>query len=469
MLKYSMSIRARLVFFMVLLLMTVVLTLSGMFYYTEQDSMRSAVYARQLQIVQGWSMDCADMAEPTNHGVQDESVTRAVCIDYSGTIYRSKYSELIGIKTLPRKSERFRKMFDRGLWTDETPYETIITLPLHLSRAGQAVAMVTFSRGMLVHGISERMKSVYARIYIVSAIALIIGCIGILLMVRMLLHPLGIISDGARAIGAGRLNYRIPVQGDDEIAQLGREFNQMAVKLAVVDEMKKDFVSAISHDLRSPVTGIKISASNIAEELHNCAYGKLPEQLFLISEHVDRLNRFIDALLEVSRIESGKQTISRRQMNIEELADRVVRYFSFYAKQKNIALNLVVESHIDDVEADTEKLEQVLSNVVGNALKFTDTGSITMYVRQKPDSQEVRVTDTGRGITQEESVVMFEKFHPTKNSRHGTGLGLYITKNIVELHGGTITCSSVPGKGSTFIMDFPLRVKHEHKKENTDT
>jgi signal transduction histidine kinase len=454
---------------MFLLLLTVVLTLSGMFYYTEQDSMRSAMYAKQLQIVQNWSMTCAGMPNASGQEVQDESVTRAVCINSAGIIYRSKYPELLGTRTLAPKSDRFNKLFERGIWTDENLYETVITMPTHLAKAGQAIAMLTFSRGLLVRGINDRMRTVFARIYIISAIALALGSIGILLIVRMMLSPLQTISEGARAIGSGKLDYRIHVGGSDEIAQLAGEFNQMAVKLSALDEMKNDFVSAISHDLRSPVTGIKISASNIAEELHNKAYDKLPEQLFLISEHADRLNRFIDSLLEVSRIESGKQTLSLRDMNLEEIADRVVRYFAFYAKQKNIALNLVVESRIDDMQGDSEKIEQILSNLVGNSLKFTDAGFVTMYVRQKTDSQELRVEDTGRGITPEEYKVIFEKFHPTKNSRHGTGLGLYITKNLVELHGGTIKCSSIPGKGSIFTVDFPVHKKHEYKKENTDT
>jgi len=154
-----------------------------------------------------------------------------------------------------------------------------------------------------------------------------------------------------------------------------------------------------------------------------------------------------------------------RKMNLEELTDRVVRSFKAYAHQKGLILNLVVGQDIQDMEGDPDRIEQVLTNLVGNAIKFTDSGSITVYVTAKPGWQEIRVADTGRGISSDDMNRIFEKFRKGKDprppdnvsvsSRQGMGLGLFISKSIIERHGGRISVESKPGEGSTFTIRLP--------------
>ena len=180
-----------------------------------------------------------------------------------------------------------------------------------------------------------------------------------------------------------------------------------------------------------------------------------------INEHSQRLNRFIDSMLEVSRIESGKMKLEIKSVNLEDLADRAVRAFKTYASQKGLKLELVVGEEIPDTRGDPDRLYQVLANIVGNAVKFTAAGSVEVFVETAPGGQRVRVCDTGPGIPPRELKNIFSKFYRISagrreypSARQGTGLGLFIAKFIIELHGGSIGAESAEG-GSVFTVFLP--------------
>ena len=155
-------------------------------------------------------------------------------------------------------------------------------------------------------------------------------------------------------------------------------------------------------------------------------------------------------------------TLDIKRINLEDLADRAVRAFRTYASQKGLKLELIVGGDIPDSRGDPDRLYQVLANVVGNAVKFTSSGSVSVFVETAPGGQQVRVCDTGPGINEHELKNIFSKYYRISSgkreypsARTGTGLGLFIAKFIIELHGGAITADSKEGKGSVFSVFLP--------------
>lgn len=331
-------------------------------------------------------------------------------------------------------------------------------------KGGGITAHVDFSTQLISQEMDSSLRQASANFFIILSFAFAVGCMGILIITRFVIKPIQLMAEAARMIGSGRLGHRIPVTSGDEMGMLATEFNEMANKLKEFDEMKRDFVSGITHDLRSPVTGIELSADLIKELAEKHDYGKIPEQLFSIGEHSQRLNRFIDSLLEISKIESGKMTLDIKTVNLEELTDRAVRSLKAYAGQKGIKMEFVVEQTIPDTRGDPDRLYQVLANIIGNAVKFTNAGSVSVHIQAADGWQKVRVCDTGIGIPGHEIKNLFSKFYRISSgrqgypsSRQGTGLGLFISKSIIEQHGGRIEAKSGLGKGSEFTIFVPMK------------
>jgi len=330
------------------------------------------------------------------------------------------------------------------------------------NKGRQVTAHVDFSLQLINQEMDSSLRQSSAGFFIILSLAFAIGCIGTLIITRVIAGPMQTMAEAARMIGSGHLDHRIPVTSRDEMGMLAAEFNEMANRLKELDDMKSDFISSITHDLRSPVTGIELCSDLIKELAEKREYTRIPEQLFSINEHSQRLNRFIDSLLEVSKIESGKLELDIKTINLEELADRAVRSFRPYAAQKNLTIELIVGQEIPETRGDPDRLYQVLSNIIGNAVKFTNAGSVCVFIEAAPGWQQVRVRDTGVGIPEYEIKNLFSKFyrinsgrrgHPA--SRQGTGLGLFISKFIMEQHCGRIELESSPGKGSVFTVFLP--------------
>jgi signal transduction histidine kinase len=354
-----------------------------------------------------------------------------------------------------------------GVWgiKTDTGVETLeASLKVKSAKGGEIISSVIFSTQLIYQEMDSSLSQASASFFIILSIAFAIGCIGILIITRLIVAPIQTMAEAARMIGSGRLDYRIPVISGDEMGMLASEFNNMSDRLKGFDDMKRDFASSITHDLRSPVTGIELCADMIKELAGKREYNKIPEQVFSICEHSQRLNRFIDSMLEISRIESGEMTLNLRTVNLEELVDRAVRSFKTYAIQKGIKFELVIGQDIPDILGDPDRLYQVLANIIGNAVKFTGSGSVSVYTQTEPGWQKVRVCDTGVGIPRSELGNIFSKFYRINSdrqgypsARQGTGLGLFIAKSIIEQHGGRIEVESTPGKGSVFTIVLPAR------------
>lgn len=243
-----------------------------------------------------------------------------------------------------------------------------------------------------------------------------------------------------------------------------------------LENLKDEFISIASHELRTPMTAINM----FVEMLKGGEYGKLPETLIdpltEIETATQRLINLVNDMLNVSRIEAGRTRITLQEFDVQPLSEEVISLLQPIAKQKKIFLKNLVISGI--VQADSDKVKQILNNLIGNALKFTDKGGITVSSNEDESFIRISVEDTGIGISKDDQVKLFGKFQQMNikdqiGRPKGTGLGLYISKQLAKKMGGDLILEkSKDGEGSTFLITLPkpgspiaLQVAEEIRKE----
>jgi PAS domain S-box-containing protein len=234
-------------------------------------------------------------------------------------------------------------------------------------------------------------------------------------------------------------------------------------KLRKVDEMKSEFLSNVSHELRTPLQSISGFTKLILD-------GKVPdaetrqEFLQIIDSETQHLGNLIGSLLDMSRLESGKFEINKKLVSIKEDIVDSLKSFQSLAREKNISLTEDIPANLPEMEVDSERMRQVVINLLSNAIKYSDPGgSVHVKVAKQPDQLIFQVSDNGIGMSKEALKHLFERFYRAEDElvRGGTGLGLYISKQIIEAHGGQIWADSQLNKGSTFGFTLPLNGKGE--------
>ncbi len=238
-------------------------------------------------------------------------------------------------------------------------------------------------------------------------------------------------------------------------------------KVTEANQAKSEFMSTASHELKIPMTSIK----GYAKLLQMGAAGSLTEKqeefLNIISNNVDRMDRLVSDLLDVSRIEAGRIRLELEDVQMKEVIDDVVESVQTQLKKKNLALNLNIQDNLPEIRADYNRMVQITTNLISNAYKYTpEGGQITVSVRAhngSVDGVSVTIADTGYGISEEDQTRLFTNFFRSsdQNIRNepGTGLGLSITKRMIESHGGELTFASELGKGTSFTFTMPLESK----------
>jgi two-component system phosphate regulon sensor histidine kinase PhoR len=228
--------------------------------------------------------------------------------------------------------------------------------------------------------------------------------------------------------------------------------------LRELEQAKSDFVSTVSHELRTPLTSIKAYTATLRRRDVEFSEDTRQEFLQVVEEETDRLTRLVSDILDVSRIESGRLALKKRDFDLFKLVRIIIG--KLQSQFPNHDIKLVSPESINLVCADPDKIEQVFSNLVDNAAKYSPSGGeIVLSLAARPRMVECSVSDSGVGIPEEHLPQIFEKFHRVDNRAtreiYGTGLGLYVSKSIVEAHGGTIWAESKLGEGSTFRFTLP--------------
>jgi len=333
---------------------------------------------------------------------------------------------------------------------------------------------------------------------------------------RTITKPITKLRNAAIQIGKGNLNLKVEVNSNDEIGELAKTFNQMAFdlnkyqskllglekekskeletevnkktkelteniseitntktamlnimddisnaneELKIVDKTKGEFLNMVSHELKTPLTAIIAHLDVLDDMKTNLTEDEL-KSFEAIRRNTNNLKVLISNILEISRIESGKFELTKIKIDLKKLIEDAARELEILSSQKGLKLVLKLEK-LPDIEADDTRLREVMNNLITNAIKFTEAGNITIKAIKKDKFIQVTVEDTGCGIPKDKLKNLFQKFYQVNASisrRYGgTGLGLLITKQLIESHGGKIWIESQEGKGSTFYFTLPIK------------
>jgi len=291
----------------------------------------------------------------------------------------------------------------------------------------------------------------------VSAAMILFGILLAGWIARSITRPLKVMQKKTKDIADGVFEADLKLSSPPEIGALARAFNTMCSKLKEVDKMKSDFFALMSHELRTPLTAIKEGTNLFLEGKGGEVTEKQKKLLTIISEESNRLIGLVNSVLDLSKLESGMLAFSFTKADLPPLIARVVVEVGALAEAKHITINRDVPV-LSALSMDTERMLQVLRNLIGNALKFTPRGgTVSIIARCEEKAVTVSVIDTGPGIPKEHATAIFDKFRQVPGSGRlaGTGLGLAIVKHIIQAHGGTVWVQSEAGGGSAFTFQLP--------------
>ncbi len=278
---------------------------------------------------------------------------------------------------------------------------------------------------------------------------------------RSITQPISILMKKTRDIARGDFNENLDLSSPPELAELASAFNLMCSKLNELDKMKSNFFSTMAHELRTPLSSIKMGISLFVEGREGPVTESQKELLLLLKGENERLITLINSLLDLAKMEAGMMAYRFEQKNLTPLIDQVVKEIGPIIETKKIILESKSTERLPIVKIDGERILQALRNIIGNAIKFTpEGGRVSVLARTVDQGVEVSVSDTGPGIPEESLATIFEKFKQARPKgtykNKGTGLGLAIAKQIIASHGGKIWAESKLGQGSTFFVVLPV-------------
>ena len=283
---------------------------------------------------------------------------------------------------------------------------------------------------------------------------------------RQVVSPLQEMTSASQRIADGSYDERVRVSGNipkkeqDELGQLALSFNQMAAKLEQTEAMRRQLIGDVTHELRTPLTTIKGYMEGLID-------GVLPsneETYTQIYREADRLQHLVNDLQELSRVEAGAYELHRQHSAVKDLVDTALARLNRQFEEKDVDLTAHIPDELPSVIVDTDRMGQVLLNLLGNALQYTPPGGrVDITAVQLPEEIQIRISDTGIGIPPEHLHNIFTRFYRVDKSRSrsggGSGIGLTIAKYLVEAHSGRIWVESQgAGKGSTFIFTIPFNL-----------
>jgi signal transduction histidine kinase len=363
--------------------------------------------------------------------------------------------------------------------TDEQTSVVELTSPIDGIRRVYGVAHVRETRLVAMIGIPsstlyEPARRRLIRYSLVGLIALLLAFSAALVIERSIVRPVRRLRSTAQQLGAGDLSARAPVVTGGEIGELGTSFNMMAEQIAEreerlteLDRLKSEFVSSVSHELKTPLTTIKLLAhllqQNDVTEEEKLDYSKT------IAVECDRQIDFVSNLLDLSRIESGAYKLRKTRVDIRELMSSWVDVERHRAASLNLRLTIDLPAGLPAARGDVEALRRVIRGLIDNAIKYTRAGGrIVISARETDDMIAIIVSDTGEGISEAHLPHIFEKFYRAGSEASeviavapGVGLGLYLAQHIVGQLDGRLTVESTQGVGTTFTLLLPQWIESE--------
>lgn len=380
-------------------------------------------------------------------------------VDSYGYVYSvsdDKYNNQIGRQVMTKGLEELRigKVYEKqGTYEDIISNQShIYAIPVFDSNNAFCGAMVMITP---LSEIKDPLKEVYTYIWVTAIFAILISSLIIYYFSeRIIIKPLAEINSVAKKISKGDVEKRVHVNSNDEIGELAESFNYMANNLEKVEKARREFISNVSHEIRSPITSIKGFISGILD-------GVIPKDkenyyLAIAYEEIQRLTRLVNDLLDLSAIEAGQFKLRIDQLDINEIIRVTVIKFEPRIKEKKLKVDVCFNQEHQYVAGDRDRLIQVMTNLIDNALKYVNEGgNISIFTKVRGEKVLISVYNDGPAIAKEDLTHIWDRFYKadkSRTSKMSTGLGLPIVRNILTQLGEDIWVENKEGDGVTFIF-----------------
>lgn len=336
-----------------------------------------------------------------------------------------------------------RKIFIYAAYPLERP-QTALTNP------GDAILLAIPRPGSLAI-----LSGLIIPLLIGGAAALLLSLLVAVVFARSISRPLNGVTNAAGKVAEGDYRQVVPEQGPREIVGLARSFNRMTEEVRKSQQQLRHFVADVSHELKSPITSIQGFSQALVDGTASDEQTR-SRAASIINSEAKRMRRQVDELLELSRMQSGQFKMVRHTLDLAEVIDRSHEMFEGVARDKGVKISVRHTVPLP-VKGDADRLEQLFSNLIDNAIKNTQSGGEVRVDAGKTDDGfvETKVSDDGPGIPSDQLPQVFERFYQVTGVRTGVGLGLAIAREIVLAHEGSIEARSNPGEGAEFIVKLP--------------
>ncbi len=347
------------------------------------------------------------------------------------------------------------------------PYYTV-GVPIVVDNNGQKVTIGAVFTAYNIRSFNL-FRTEMIRVFALAAIAaFMVAFCAVWIFTYNLVRPLRGMAAAARAFGEGNFSVRVPVTSQDEIGELALAFNNMANSLSSGESVRRNFIANVSHELKTPMTTIAGFIDGILD-------GTIPPEkqnhyLSIVSQEIKRLSRLVRTMLDLSRIDSGELRLRPARFDIMNTVLVALLSFEKPIEDKKLEVRGLEDAESLFVDGDPDMIHQVVYNLIENAVKFTNEGGyIEILITDQPERTVVSVQNSGAGIAPDELPLIFDRFYKTDKSRsqdkNGMGLGLYIVKTIIKLHGGDITVSSTQNEFCRFEFWIPKALEQSNPKD----
>lgn len=312
--------------------------------------------------------------------------------------------------------------------------------------------------GMMADLLTSFQTAINEVLLVATSLAMLTAILVSSFVTRRIIRPIQAMQKASGRIASGHYDERVPVNGDDELSELARSFNQMAHTLAQTEERRRQLIGDVAHELRTPLSSLK----SVTEGLLDGVLPAEPHTFLDMQRELGRLQRLVQDLEELSKAESGQVPLELDVINPVEFVQRAIERLNTQFEDKNIQLIRELPSDLPSITVDPARMTQVMLNLLGNALQYTpEGGRVTIRAWSEEKHVHITVHDTGIGIAPAHLSHLFERFYRVDKSRSriggGSGIGLTISKHLVEAQKGSLAAASPgPGLGSTFTLTLPI-------------
>ena len=396
---------------------------------------------------------------------------RLIVVDQDGKIQFDSFSTLLGTRLQLREVTDVIAGSENSSWGVHTLQAGEEVADLIPSDSGSYIsccaARLIGTRGSLgalvylfpISDLMDSLSAVERQLLVIFGIVAVAAMAAALVFSHILTRPIQSLSTAIQKMGGGDLSQRAPVQGSYEFRRLAENYNRMAEQLENLDQSRNQFVSNASHELKTPMTTMKILLENMLYD-PNMPSDIRMEFLQDMNHEIDRLTHIVSDLLTLTKTDH-KMEMHLEDMDLSECMQETVHSLQPMAESRNQTLQMKVSPGVR-ITADPNKVPQIIYNLVENALKYSnDGGRVQVGLSVRDKNAVITVRDNGVGISKDDQAHVFERFYRVDKARSretgGTGLGLSIVSQFVKLHHGEITLESTPGKGSIFRVLLPLK------------